>query len=271
MPTRHSLFLTFLVLCISALWAPAYAQSAERVLEFFDASGPIRVQAEVVWGVIRVTGHDGDDIRLSATHTPEGGSAQPVADLAEYVTVQSQSDAYSIRGRRPRDGAFESIDLTLAVPARADVSAHISRGGEVIVEGINGVVDISQRNGSVVLRNLGGAALVNALNGSIEATFRAVDPEQSLSFIALNGGIDLTFPGSYRANVRLRTERNGYITSEFSLPEVDYPYAAEAREGTAKPLYSQQPIEIQSTINGGGPVLVATTENGPIHIRRRRR
>ena len=248
--------------------SPAHAQPTERVLHFFDASGPIRVHAEVVWGTLRVTGHDGDDVRLTVAHAPEGGAPRPVADIADYVSVQSQNNAYWIRGRRPRDGAFESIDLTLSIPTRADVSLHVSRGGEVVVEDMDGVVDVSQRNGSVVLRNLGGAAVVNALNGSIEASFRAVAPGQAMSFIALNGEIDLTLPARYRADVRLRSERNGYITSEFALPDVDYPYAEEAREGTTKPLHSQQPIEILSRINGGGPVLVATTENGPIYLRR---
>lgn len=247
---------------------PPHAQPTERVLRFFDASGPIRVHAEVVWGTIRVTGHEGDAVRLSATHTPEGGAPRPVTDLAAFVTVESQNDAYRIRGRRPPGGAFESVDLTLVVPARADLSVHVSRGGEVVVEGMDGVVDISQRNGSVVLRDLGGAALVNALNGSIEASFRAVAPERALSFIALNGEIDLTFPPSFRADVRLRSERNGHITSEFALPGVDYPYADAAREGSAKPVYSRQPIEIEARINGGGPLLVATTESGPIYLRR---
>jgi hypothetical protein len=89
-----------------------------------------------------------------------------------------------------------------------------------------------------------------------------------MSFMALNGEIDLTLPARTRANVRLRSERNGYITSDFELPGVDYPYAAEPREGSTKPLHSRRPIEIQSRINGGGPMLVATTENGPIRLRR---
>ncbi|GAB5534867.1 MAG: hypothetical protein Rubg2KO_11160 [Rubricoccaceae bacterium] len=268
---RSRLVLALLV----ALSGPVVASSSasaqtERVLRFFDASGPISVQANVVWGTLRVTGHEGDEIRLSVSHTPEGGSPRAVSNLAEYVSVQSTSNAYSITGRNPANGAFESIDITLSVPARADVRLGVSRGGEIVANGIDGVVDVSQRNGSVELTNLGGSAAVNALNGSIEASFRSVTPNRSMSFIALNGEIDLTLPARLKANVRLRSERNGYITSDFELPGVDYPYADAPREGSAKPLHSRQPIEIQSSINGGGPMLVATTENGPIRLRRGR-
>ena len=271
MPTRLALAVLFLLCGAAVASSSVSAQPTERVLRFFDASGPIRIQANVVWGTLRVTGHDGDEIRLSVAHTSEGGSPRAVSNLADYVSVQSTSNAYSITGRQPANGAFESIDLTLSVPARADVSLGIGRGGEIIVDGMNGVVDVSQRNGSVELTNLGGSAAVNALNGSIQASFRTVTPNRSMSFIALNGEIDLTLPARLKANVRLRSERNGYIMSDFELPGVDYPYADEPREGSAKPLHSPRPIEIQSSINGGGPTLVATTENGPIRLRRARR
>lgn len=270
MPAR---LLTFVILFTitgetSLVSFDVYAQPTERVLRFFDDSGQIRVHAEVVWGTLHVIGHERDDVRLSVSHVREGGSPRSVADIDEYVTVESQNNAYWIRGRRPSDATFESINLTLFIPSRADISLQVSRGGEVIVEDMDGLVEVSQRNGSVVLNNLGGAALVNALNGSIEASFRAVKRGEAMSFIALNGEIDLTFPRGYRADLRLRSERNGYVTSEFALPNVDYPYADEPRDGTAKPLHSRQPIEFMSRINGGGPVLIATTENGPIRIRR---
>lgn len=245
------------------------AQPADHVFRFLDPSGDIQVEAEVLWGTIHVIGHDSDEVRLRVTHTPEGGEPRTVADIAEYIQVESRNTRLRIAGRAPASGRFESIDLTLMVPARADLAVRVSRGGEIRVEDMAGLVNVSHRNGSVELHDLAGPALVNAVNGSIAASF-TTPPTQAMSFITLNGEVDLTLPASARADVQLRTERNGYIDSDFTLPDVDYPYAAEAQEGTAKPLYSERPIAIRSTINGGGPPLVATTENGPIRLRIRR-
>ncbi|MEM6328263.1 MAG: hypothetical protein AAF791_14200 [Bacteroidota bacterium] len=258
---------TLFVLLALTVSAALHAQPTQ-VLRFLDPSGDIDVTAEVTWGNIRVVGYDGDEIRLQVTHTAEGGSPQPVTRVADFVEVRSTNTQYLIRARSPQGDAFESVDLVLRVPSRARFQALVARGGEIRVEGMDGGVYVQNRNGSVDLRGLSGPTQVNAVNGSITASFRQM-PDAAMSFLTMNGEVDLLLPRSARANVQLRSERNGYIDSDFALPGVDYPYAEEA--GSAeKPLASPRPIQLRSTLNGGGPMLIATTENGPIKLRARR-
>ncbi len=262
------LILSVIVVCAIVLVAPrAFAQGIE--LEFVDQSGPLVVEADVYWGNITVVGEQRSDVRLRASYTGSDDRTRALERLADHVTVSRAGGVVRLRARRPGEGVFESVDLELSVPASARLLLRVERGGEISVRDMEDLVEVNHRNGSVSLEGLRGQAVVSATNGSISASFDEVDENGSMSFITLNGGIDLSFPTDYRANVRLRSERNGYVFSEFGLGQTEYPYGDEPAVTVTERRYSKRPISIVSEIGGGGPWLVATTENGPIRITRR--
>lgn len=253
----------FIVGIILVVW-PAHAQSNQGTLRFVNAEGPTALHAEVHWGNLTIVGYDGTDVVLEALHTAEGGMPQPASPLADYVFVEEAANAISLTGRTPQ--GFESIDLVIRVPAETNIHLRIKRGGEIRVGSMNALVEIDHRNGSVVLEDLGGHALVKAVNGSIAASFRGITPDKAMSFVTLNGEVALSFPDDLEADVWLRTTRNGHVFSAFTLPGVRYPYAQEAAKGTDKEPYGSAPIAIRAPVNGGGPLIVAATENGPIRL-----
>ena len=248
---------------------PTLVAQPQPLFSFPDPDAPLTVEAEVYWGNLTVTGDAEDTVRLSVTHTALQGQPTPVTAWADYVTVEHIGNVLRIRGRRPAPGTFESVDLTLHVPTRARLLLRIEKGGEMRVTNMHDLVEINHHNGSVELEALRGFAVVSAVNGSVRATFDAVMPGQSMSFITLNGGIDLTLPADVHANLRLRSHKNGYVYSAFDLPHLDYPYQEEPGEDEPGRRYSKDPISVVSRIGGGGPWLVATTENGPIRLDKR--
>lgn len=248
--------------------AQAEAQTNQTTLRFADNEAARVLHAEVHWGNVTVVGYAGDEVVLEAFYTAEGGLPQPAAPLADFVSIEQVANALTLVGRTPE--GFESIDLVLRVPRTTALHVRIKRGGEIRVSGVRGLVEIDHRNGSVELQDLGGHALVKAVNGSIAAAFDAVTPNTAMSFVTLNGEVALTFPPDLQADVWLRTTRNGHIFSDFALPGVTYPYAQEAAEGTSKEPYSSDPIALRAAVNGGGPLIVAATENGPIRLEHKR-
>ena len=257
-----------LVALLAATVAPA-ASAQSTDLEFVDPSDAPVVEADVYWGNISVVGEDRTDVQLVASYTGPDNRRRTLSDPDEYATVRRVGGIIGVRARRPGDGVFESVDLQLRVPSHARVLLRVEKGGEISVKNMADLVEVNHRNGSVSLEGLRGPAVVNATNGSISASFDEVDHKSSMSFITLNGGIDLAFPADYAANVRFRSEQNGYVFSEFGLPDTAYPYSQEPGSEAAERRYSKQPISIVSEIGGGGPWLVATTENGPIRVTRR--
>lgn len=256
-----------LILMWGTAWHVTHAQSHQTTVRLADPKAVTELAVDVAWGNLTVEAYAGEAVLVEAFYTPQGGETMPAEPLRDFVRIEETNQRLSLRGRTPQ--GFESIDVVVQVPEHMTLHLRIRRGGEIQVTGMNALVEVDHRNGSVVLEALGGPALVKAVNGSITASFSSALPEKPMSFVTLNGGIDLTFPEHLQADVWLRTTRNGHIVSDFDLIGVDYPYAGEPAEGGSKPRYSAYPIAIQAPINGGGPLLVASTENGPIRLRQR--
>ena len=264
------MMLVFRALLLMGLLSAAspLAAQPQPVFSFPNPQAPLTVEAEVYWGNLNVTGDAEDTVRLSVTHTAPQGQPTPVTAWTDYVTAEQVGNVLRLRGRRPAPDTFESVNLTLHIPARAQLLLRIEKGGEMRVTNMHDLVEISQRNGSVDMDALRGFAIVSAVNGSIRAAFDAVRPGHSMSFITLNGGIDLTLPDDLHANLRLRSHKNGYIYSAFDLPGLTYPYDQEPGEDEPERRYSKEPISVISLLGDGGPWLVATTENGPIRLKK---
>jgi DUF4097 and DUF4098 domain-containing protein YvlB len=92
-----------------------------------------------------------------------------------------------------------------------------------------------------------------------------------MSFSTLNGDIDVTFPDSFKANVRMKTD-NGEIYSDFDVKldsgsEVVRNESGHEHGGKYHVRFDRA---LRGTINGGGPEIQFTTFNGQIFIRRKK-
>jgi len=271
MTNMQRLSLTAFFLTVTALTsAPRSGAAQTQSIALPDDDVPVTIEASVYWGNLIVRGHaDLETVTLGVTYTAGNNTPERVEDWSGLVTVESADGLFRVVGRRPPNGSFESIDLTLDVPRHAPVSLHVEKGGEIVVSDLDDLVEVNHRNGSVDLRHLRGFAIVHAVNGEISASFDAVQPDRTMSFVTLNGGVELELPENVSTRVRLRTTRNGHIYSEFDLPGTSYPYASLPTDDEPTRKYSQEPVSIVSSIGGGTGWLVATTENGPIHVSKR--
>ena len=122
--------------------------------------------------------------------------------------------------------------------------------GEINGESLQGDAEAHTVNGSVRLATTG-LAIANTVNGSVNVTMGRADWPSGATFNTVNGGITLTLPSYFSAELRADT-LNGSITSDFPITVTG--------EVTRRRVYG--------TIGSGGRELNLKTVNGSIKLLR---
>ena len=112
-----------------------------------------------------------------------------------------------------------------------------------------------------------GNIYVENVNKDIIVSFIKVTPNVAMAFSSLNGDIDVTFPKTIKADVKVKSDR-GEIYTDFDLKAK--PSKAKVTKGTSKKGNAYRvKVEkwITGAINGGGPEILFKTFNGDVIIR----
>lgn len=157
------------------------------------------------------------------------------------------------------------------MPAETSVKVRCTNGGDIVVEGVHGEMDVNNLNGRIFLNGVSGSVIAHSLNGEIKATVDRVDQGKPISFSTLNGDVDVTLPGDLRATFKMKTD-NGEIYSDFDIkldlsrnkPTID---PNESRNGR---FHTKADRALYGSINGGGPEATFTTFNGRLSVRKKK-
>ncbi|HEX7136330.1 MAG TPA: DUF4097 family beta strand repeat-containing protein [Vicinamibacterales bacterium] len=122
--------------------------------------------------------------------------------------------------------------------------------GEVEADALQSDVQAHTVNGSVKLTTTGRATAAT-VNGSVNVTLGRADWPDGADFKTVNGGITLTLPSVFDADLRADT-LNGSITSDFPITVT----------GTVSPR------RLRGTVGAGGHSLTLSTVNGSIKLLR---
>ncbi len=267
----------------------------------YDLNPGGRVQLETFNGSVEVLSWEKPEIRI--TGTKYARNEQDMRDIR--IEIQNSADSVRIRAIRPefRHGSM-GARFFLRVPREVRLERIATSNGPIRVEDIrgsghietsNGKVRISRYDGELVARSSNGsvecygvagalqlrtsngsirvedadAALdaqtsnsgitilgfepaagrpvrVQTSNGPIEATLDGLEASD-VSFTTSNSGITLRLPASTRARLSASTS-NGPVTTSFDISG------------------SVGKNSIDGSINGGGPLIRATSSNGPVRI-----
>jgi hypothetical protein len=183
------------------------------------------------------------------------------------LTVEEDNNTVTVE----TDSWKYAVDLTIQVPYSSSLELSSTSDGKIVVENVNGELEINGGNGSVTLRNVSGNVVVHTMNGDIEAVLSKVSGDKPLSFSNMNGDLDITLPADLRANVKMKSQM-GNIYSDFDIVLKQTTQKVEASD--LKGEKGQYKISfdkgIYGTINGGGQEITLTTFNGDIFIRKRK-
>lgn len=245
---------------------------ADRVtVPLSDPSRPPLIDVSLVHGSITVRGANRKDVlvtargetdRPSRRYDPDAGGLRRIPQTAGF-RISEEGNRVKVASDSPN----RSMTFEIEAPARSNLKLSTVNGGEILVENIEGELDLGNTNGGITLDNVGGAVNASTTNGSVRATLTRVTAERSMAFTSLNGTVDVTLPPSTKANLRLRSD-NGDVYSDFEVQLApSQPVVQESRSGNGRYRISRN-RSIVGTINGGGPELELRTFNSNVYIRR---
>jgi DUF4097 and DUF4098 domain-containing protein YvlB len=260
------------LLCAGCLLAQDGAEKVNVPLQ--NPSAPPSVHVHLMMGSVTVRGADVRDVEVQARSRnrgeeresrPAGTEGMKRLDIGSSgLDVVEDNNNVSIK-----TSWFRPSDLVITVPRRASLELKVVNDGNIEVDGVDGEIDANDLNGKITMSNVGGSVIAHSLNGEVVVAMNRVDPSKPMSFSTLNGNIDVRFPASVKANVRLKTD-NGEIYSDFDVKLE--PGAAMVQNEPADSHQGRYHVHfdrsLRGTINGGGPEFQFTTFNGRIFIRK---
>lgn len=242
-----------------------------------DPSKPGTLMVDVINGGITVRSYAGKEIVVESS----GGSERrnhrrPVRDEPPpgMHRIDSSSGGLDIvednNVIRVKGGISGSVDTVIQVPAQTALNLKTLNGGKILVENISGEIDAENLNGPIEINNASGAVVAHSQNGKITVSLNRVTPGKSMSFVTMNGTVDVTLPADAKANLRMKTE-NGEIWSDFDVkldPTNRAPVVEDQRKNGGR-YHVRLDKTLYGSINGGGPELIMQTFNGSILIHKK--
>jgi len=267
MKLAAALILTMLL--NTSLWA----QTSEQMSVPLSQPGkPYKLDVSLVDGAITVVGYEGKDIVISvqtegdkrSTHERSDGLRRLSAGNRADIQAEESNNSVSVHGQVGR-----VVNLTLKVPANdATLKLSAVNNGKITVSNISGELEVSDVNDGIRCTNISGSVVANSVNGNVVVVFKSIDPKAAMAFSTLNGNVDVTFPASLKANVKLKSDR-GEVYTDFDVATEHRAPAVNHNTNGSKGLYSLKIDEwIYGKIDGGGPEIMMKNMNGNIYIRK---
>jgi DUF4097 and DUF4098 domain-containing protein YvlB len=219
-----------------------------EVREFsFDARDLVRVDAEPNGG-IRVEAWDRNEISLKAKVQGWSRRGNP-QEIVNDIQV-STGNTISADGPRTQDREGWSVSFRLMVPRNSNLDLESVNGG-IQITGVYGDMDFRTQNGGIRLEDIGGKVEGRTQNGGVKVLLSGNQWEgDEMDVQTTNGGVTLTVPENFRANLQTGTVNGSFNT--------DFPITLQGR------LRSNQ---ISTELNGGGPSIRLVTTNGSVRLK----
>lgn len=208
----------FLVFALSGATLRADDEGSTATVKLSAPGKPSTLRIDMPWADIHIVGVNGDTVTVESTLAQKGAkSTRPggLRRLDDEVSfeISEHDNVVSVRlaGDNPWGG--HDAEFKISVPRAMALDLKTDAGGDLIVEGTEGDIEVTSTNGDVVLKGISGSMVVNTMNGEVRAIY-AQAPQKLVSITSMNGEIDLRVPADTKANVRLRTH-NGSILTDF--------------------------------------------------------
>jgi|CXWL01.1.fsa_nt_gi hypothetical protein len=192
----------------------------------------------------------GDGSYVKAVMEERGGTVRICTIYTNRDPNRKTCSGENSSSSRRRDN-YDEVEMRyeVRVPAGVLVDAE-SVNGSITATGLEASAALQTVNGPIVFSGTT-ASHLETVNGKIKATFTKAAWDGTLEVSAVNGGVDLTFPAGFEADLSGETV-NGGITS-------DFPVTIEGKWG---------PKSFNGKIGRGGRRLSIETVNGGITLKK---
>ena len=215
-------------------------------------AGPLNVDAGQNGGV-SVEAWDRNEIRVRAIVRGSARSESRAREIANQVQVQAGSGRVSATGPDLERREWWSVSYRINVPRKNDLDLSATNGGITIV-GVTGNLRFDTTNGGVRLQDVGGRVNGDTRNGGLNVVLGGSRWDgEGLDVETSNGGVTLSIPDGYNAELETRTVNGGL--------RIDFPITVQGELSSRR--------GISTTLGSGGPMVRVRTTNGGVRINRR--
>jgi DUF4097 and DUF4098 domain-containing protein YvlB len=160
-----------------------------------------------------------------------------------------------------------AINLEIEVPTGVDMQVHTYNDGVLTIQNIQGELELSNYNGEIYAYNISGSVVATSYNGEIKVTFDKITDGAPMSFSTYNGDVDLTFPSSLKASLKMKTSSGEVYTGfDVNLTKSGPVQKKDEKSGTYKVVVDDW---VKGDVNGGGPEFMIKSYNGDIYVRKK--
>jgi hypothetical protein len=269
--------LTLSALCVSTIGVANAQQAAQPTAQqvtvpLSDPARPGTLIVNLIQGGVTIRGTARKDILVEAQSTEERRVRGGGADSAGLRRL-TQSGGFAIEENnnqvRVTSGPHNATtSFIIQVPARTNLKVTTLNDGPIVVESVEGEIEVNNQNESVTMTNVAGSVVANAHNGDVKVVMTRLASDKAMAFTSFNGNVDVTLPASVKANLKMRSDM-GEVFTDFDIqvrPATTAPsQAVRGRDGRIRIDVNQS---IQGALNGGGPEFELRTFNGNIYVRR---
>ncbi len=214
--------------------------------------GPLNVDAGQNGGV-SVEAWDRNEIRVRAIVRGSARDEARAKSIAGQVQVQAGGGRVYASGPDLDRREWWSVSYRINVPRKNDLDLSATNGGITIV-GVNGNLRFDTTNGGVRLQDVGGRVNGETRNGGLDVRLAGSQWDgEGLDVQTSNGGVTLSIPDGYNAELETRTVNGGL--------RIDFPITVQGELSSRR--------GITTTLGSGGPPIRARTTNGGVKINRR--
>ena len=235
---------------------PAKRAKLKAVINFGSVTvkGTARKDVLVKYSASKDDDDDRNQTKNGLRRIGGGGMDLEVTENGNTVTVHSGSWS-------------NKLNIEIEVPAGTDVEAKTHNDGDLTVSNINGEAVLTNHNGEIKALNMSGSVIATTYNGEIKVSLDKVKEDTPMSFTTYNGDVDITFPASMKATLKMKTER-GDIFSDFDVAfkNTGPVKKTDTNAGVYKVVIDEWK---RGDINGGGPEVTLRNYNGDIFVRKR--
>ena len=242
-----------------------------------DPNKPGSLEVALIHGYIHVVGYGGKEVVIDAVsetgrrnraddhntnRNTESGMRRISTNNSFDLTAEEKNNQVKIH----TSSVNSPVNLTIKVPQRFSLKLNTINQGDITVENVTGALEINNVNGPITLTNINGSVVAQTVNGDLKTTFREVHNNTPMAFSTLNGNVDVTFPSSVKANVKLKSD-NGDVFTDFDI-DVDKSQPKATRTNQSGMYRVTVDDWVYGKINNGGPEVMMKNMQGNIYVRK---
>ena len=225
--------------------------SFNEIREFtLPATGSLSVDGDRNGG-IAVKGGAVSAIEVRACVSAWGRSDDAARAVAGNININTNG---TIKAENSSDESNWSVSYLITVPRSTSLQLTAKNGG-ISIAGVDGRIEFQTVNGGVSLKDVAGDVRGRTTNGGVNVVLGGSTWIGSgLDVTTTNGGVKLTLPSGYAANIETGTVNGGFTSDVVGL-DIEKDDSGRHR---AK--------RLNAALNGGGAPVKVMTTNGGIKI-----